>query len=206
MLILDSDQIQYCQVKSSIEPKSKTISGLIYLNNIFIKVKSYKKDELDLAIKECREEYLDCEERTEIPTLIIKDDKGVALWIQDNHYLVEDEVAPSVEPDVDSDSNSNLNRISVRNVALQMHEKDGVEIKTRRHKLKLYHHSFLGNEAVDWLVKKLNISRLDAVKLGEKLIAKKIIHHVLDEYNFKDEPLFYRFYEDENKSVWTDKL
>jgi hypothetical protein len=29
------------------------------------------------------------------------------------------------------------------------------------------------------------------------MIEKNLIHHVLDEHNFKNEPLFYRFYLDE---------
>jgi hypothetical protein len=206
MLILDSEQIQYCQVKNQVESQSKIIKGLIYCNNIFIKVKSYQKAEIDLAIKECREEYLDHEERSQIPTLIIKDEKSIALWIQDNRYIISDKVdTPSIsEPG--SKNQSDRTTVSVRDIAAQMHQKDGVEIKTRRYKLKLYHHCFLGNEAIDWLIKKLNISREDAVKLGQKLVAKKIIHHVTDEHDFKDGPLFYRFYEDDNKSVWTDKI
>ena len=87
-----------------------------------------------------------------------------------------------------------------------MREKDGLKIKTRRHKLKLYHRCFLGNEAIDWLVENLNLTRSKAIKIGQKLIDKKIIHHVTDEHNFKDEPLFYRFYKDEDKSIWTDDL
>lgn len=91
-------------------------------------------------------------------------------------------------------------------MALEMRAKDGVEIKTRRHKLKLYQRCFLGNEAVDWIVKKYNVSRADAVLLGQKLIDKKIAHHVLDENQFEDTDLLYRFYEDEGKSIWTDKI
>lgn len=204
MLILDSEQVQYCQVTNRAESQSKSIKGLVYRDNIFVKVKSYKKEEIDVAIKECREEYLDCEARAEIPTLIIKDENSVTLWIQDNHYTLEDQGTATVISKPNSDSH--LNRISIRSIALQMHQKDGLEIKTRRYKLKLYHHCFLGNEAVDWLVKKLNISREEAVKLGQKLITKKLVHHVHDEPDFKDEPLFYRFCEDDNKSVWNDKI
>jgi hypothetical protein len=91
-------------------------------------------------------------------------------------------------------------------MAIEMRDKDGVEIKTRRYKLKLYQRCFLGNEAVDWIVKKYNVSRADAVLLGQKLIDKKIAHHVLDSNQFEDTDLLYRFYEDEGKSIWTDKI
>jgi hypothetical protein len=52
----------------------------------------------------------------------------------------------------------------------------------------------------------LQISRTEAVKIGQQLIERKIIHDVLEESSFKDEPILYRFYDDEGKSIWTDKV
>ena len=64
----------------------------------------------------------------------------------------------------------------------------------------------LGNEAVDWISKKTKLSREDAVSLGQKMIDKGIFHHVLDEHQFKDEALFYRFSDDEGKSIWNSSM
>lgn len=207
MLILDANQVQYYQVSAEIAGQNKQASGLTYQGNVFIKVKSYPEEELDNAIKECREQYLD-NQAIEIPTLIIKERKAVTLWIEDNRFKPIKSADPVNDTAMKTGgkaqgSSSNFNLIKV---ADQMKGEQGVSIKTRRSKLKLYHHCFLGNEAVDWLVENLKISRAEAISVGQKLIDKKIIHHVSDEHSFKDEQLYYRFYQDENKSIWTDKI
>ena len=71
---------------------------------------------------------------------------------------------------------------------------------------RLHLHSIADTETVDWIVENIKIDRAKAIKVCQKLIDKKIIHHVTDDHDFKDEPLFYRFYADEEKSIWTDEL
>lgn len=208
MLFLDHTQVQYCKVQD----KDKTLSGLIYNDNLFIREKAFPIEEIETAIKECREEYLDHEERSKIPTLLVKDPKSVGIWMQNNQYksqIITKSGAPSQAETSSASGNSqekNLNRISLRQLGMEMHSDKGVEIKTRRHKLKLYQRCFLGNEAVDWIVEKTKLSREDATIIGQKMFDKGIFHHVLDEHKFKDEELFYRFNEDEGKSIWNSSL
>ena len=208
MLFLDHTQVQYCKVRG----QDKTLSGLIYNDNLFIREKAFPKEEMEVAIKECREEYLDHEERSKIATLLVKDPKSVGIWMQNNQYkshiIATADTPPSFNADsAKAESKKSSNRISLRQLSSQMRsEKEGVEIKTRRHKLKLFQRCFLGNEAVDWIVKQTKLSREEAVALGQKMIDKGIFHHVLDEHKFKDEELFYRFQEDEGKSIWNSSL
>lgn len=207
MLFLDHTQVQYCKVQN----EDKTLSGLIYNNNLFIRDKAFPKEEMEAAIKECREEYLDHEERSQIPTLLVKDPKSVGIWMQNNQYksniiATDDASAPTTSNSTSADSKKSLNRISLRQLGVQMRSENGVEIKTRRQKLKLFQRCFLGNEAVDWIAKQTKLSRADAVALGQKMIDKGIFHHVLDEHGFKDEELFYRFAEDEGKSIWNSSI
>lgn len=201
MLILDSEQVQYCQAIATIEGKSKIESGLVYQNNVFIKVKTYLKEDLQVAIRECREDYLDNED-IEVPILIIKSDEEVTLWLEDNRFK------PKLgQPNTSSTSkNKEATKFNLEDLVAKMRGENGLEIKTRRYKLKLYKCCFVGSEAVDWLVKHLNITRPQAVAIGKNLVHKKVIHHVKDEHSFKDEPLFYRFYEDESRNIWTDPL
>ena len=212
MLFLDHTQVKYCKVQD----QDKTMSGLIYNDNLFLREKAFPKEEMEAAIKECREEYLDHEERSKIATLLVKEKNTVGIWMQNNQYksdIIETSIKSSAPASSSSFSNSsqkptaNLNRISVRQLAVKMRSEDnGVDIKTRRHKLKLFQRCFLGNEAVDWIVKNAKVSREDAIGLGQKMIDKGIFHHVLDEHKFKDEELFYRFNEDEGKSIWNSSL
>ena len=169
---------------------------------------------MELAVKECREEYLDHEERSQIPTLLVKEKDGIGIWMQNNDYKSDivsssDNTSKKVKPPAASSgkkSKNNLNRISLRQLAQEMCSEEGVEIKTRRHKLKLYQRCFVGTEAVDWITAKTKLSREDAVHLGQKMIDKGLFHHVLDEHQFKDEPLFYRFHADEGKSIWNSSI
>ena len=215
MLFLDYTQVQYCKLRG----KEKPISGIIYNGTIFVRAKAFPKEELELAIKECREEYLDHEVRSQIPTLLIKEKNSVGIWMKDKRYQQGDiiEVIGSEKSLTTASSNTNTNTkaaksksnsktISLKQLASEMRSEKGVDIKTRRHKLKLYQRCFLGNEAVDWIVERVKISRSDAVKLGQKMLEKGMFHHALDEHQFKDETLFYRFKEDEGKSLWNSNV
>ena len=209
MLFLDHTQVKYCKIQN----REKTISGIIYNDNLFIREKTFPKEEMEAAIKECREEYLDHIERSQIPTLLVKDKKSVGIWMQNNQYKshitsFDEDSADTSDAQASSSAkkHSSSNRISLRQLTAQMRSEDGVEVKTRRHKLKLYHRCFLGNEAVTWISEKTKLSRQDAIKLGQKMIEKGFFHHVMDEHQFKDEELFYRFNEDEGKSIWNSNI
>jgi len=209
MLFLDHTQVQYCKIQGN----DKTLSGLIYNDNLFIQEKAFPKEEMEAAIKECREEYLDHEERSKIATLLVKDKNSVGIWMQNNKYkshIIAGSTASSSSSKTQSSSSSKskttTQRISVRQLGMEMRSQTGVEIKTRRYKLKLYQRSFLGNEAVDWIVKKVKVSREDAIALGQKMIEKGVFQHVANEHQFKDEPLFYRFNEDQGKSLWNSSV
>ena len=199
MLILDSEQVKYCQVIAHIEGQKRIESGLIYQDDVFLKVKSYAREDLEKAIRECRENYLDNDD-IEVPILVIKSVKEVTLWLEDNRFKPEQSSHQEIT------QNNTSNNFDLDNLVAKMRGKDGLAIKTRRYQLKLYQRCFVGTEAVDWLTKNLQISRPEAVAIGQQLIDKKVIHHVSNEHSFKDEPLFYRFYEDEGKSIWTDKV
>ena len=208
MLFLDHTQVQYCKVQGG----DKTLSGLIYNNNLFIREKAFPKEEIEAAIKECREEYLDHEERSKIATLLVKGKNSVGIWMQNNKYKAN--IVPSsseasstaTSQSSGSSKSRSSQRISVRQLGVEMRADGGVEIKTRRHKLKLYQRCFLGNEAVDWIAKKVKVSREDAIVLGQKMIEKNVFQHVTNEHQFKDEPLFYRFNEDQGKSIWNSSV
>ena len=205
MFFLDYTQVQYCKIKD----QDKIISGLIYNDNLFVRDKAFPKEEIELAIKECREEYLDHEERSKIATLLVKEKDRVGIWMQNNEYKSNIIAIPSQKTNEEatptssstSEPKDSLNHISVRQLALEMRSENGVEIRTRRHKLKLYQRCFLGTEATNWIVAKTKLSREDAINLGQKMVDKGIFHHVLDEHQFKDEHLFYRFNDDKRKST-----
>ena len=73
----------------------------------------------------------------------------------------------------------------------------GVDIKDRRHRLSVYPKCFVGAEAVSWLMRSQDLTRDEAVRLGQTMVERGIVHHVLDEHPFRDGNYFYRFCADE---------
>ncbi|VEP14048.1 Pleckstrin/ G-protein interacting-domain protein [Hyella patelloides LEGE 07179] len=206
MFILTREEIEYCVGTKNSGENENSVSGLVYNNNFFIKAKHYELSEYEDALKDCRENFLDNEE-IQIPTLMIKEEDSVSIWTQDNSYQTQNSIHTST-PSVSSTKakSKNFGNFNLDKLAEKMRGENGLNIKTRRHKLKLYHRCFTGSEVVDWLAEKLKMPRTKAVKLGQQLMKAKIIHHVKDEHDFEDSDLFYRFYEDEDKKIWTDKL
>jgi small-conductance mechanosensitive channel len=80
----------------------------------------------------------------------------------------------------------------------------GISIADRRYRLHVYSKCFVGAEAVDWLVRNFELERSEAVRLGQTLIDRGLVHHVLDEHPFRDGAYFYRFYADEAKAGRTE--
>jgi small-conductance mechanosensitive channel len=69
----------------------------------------------------------------------------------------------------------------------------GLSVQDRRYRLRSYPRAFVGREAVAWLIAQAGLTREDAIDLGRRLVADGIVHHVLDEHDFCDANLFYRF-------------
>jgi hypothetical protein len=188
MFVLESSQVQYCQAARA---AGDTLLAIAYGSRLFIKAESFAKDELDNAIKFCREVYLDGERQ--IPCIVLKEDRGVGIWQQDKTltFIKKYEAKPQkIDP---------VTAINLDKLVTKMRGTEGVEIKNRMANFKLHSKCFVGSEAVDWIVKVVKVSREDAIKIGQRLINAKLITESNDRNYFKDEPLFYRFLADEDK-------
>ncbi|KAJ7373008.1 hypothetical protein OS493_015478 [Desmophyllum pertusum] len=74
----------------------------------------------------------------------------------------------------------------------------GLTIKDRYYHLRKYHSSFVGSEAIDWFIANgFATTRKEGVQLGQALLDTDLVHHVVDEHNFEDRQLFYRFRQDD---------
>ena len=59
-------------------------------------------------------------------------------------------------------------------------------------------HSFIGSEAVDWMVREgVVINEEDAVRVGNLLLDQGFFSHVTNDHAFKNEFLFYHFTQDQ---------
>jgi hypothetical protein len=82
----------------------------------------------------------------------------------------------------------------------------GLQLADRRWRLITYSRCFVGSEAVTWMESSLNVSREEAVQLGQRLIDAGLIHHVTYSEPFADGYFFYAFQEDEESNVLNTKL
>jgi len=79
----------------------------------------------------------------------------------------------------------------------EMRSADGVAIADRSYLGKDYPRSFVGSEAVEWLMKRHRLARGEAEAVGQSLIDLGVLHHVVDEHGFVDEGYYYRFRSDD---------
>lgn len=80
----------------------------------------------------------------------------------------------------------------------RIHSAGNLSVKNRTYHLKTYYSCFIASELVDWLISSGEAEdRRKAVQLGQLLLETDFIHHVVDEHNFEDGYLFFRFRQDE---------
>lgn len=91
----------------------------------------------------------------------------------------------------------NLYSREITNLVNKIRGENGLEIKDRIYRFKTYSKCFVGSELIQFLINYSQITKSEAIELGQSLIDQKIIHHVTDDHDFKDDYLFYRFYVDE---------
>jgi len=72
--------------------------------------------------------------------------------------------------------------------------KNGISVKDRRRFFKMYPTCFVGNEATQWFIKDGKCkTKEEAVFLGQKLMDSGIFCHVLEDHQFENAKLFYKF-------------
>jgi hypothetical protein len=88
----------------------------------------------------------------------------------------------------------NENELTTQLDELAADFKKSVKIEDRKYRLTTYKECFVGQDAVDYLVKSgAAPTREDAVELGKALQANHLFEHVTRDHQFTDEKLFFRF-------------
>ncbi|EAZ89422.1 DEP domain-containing protein [Crocosphaera chwakensis] len=185
MKILDHKQVKYCNLVYRQQDTIEYLPGLMFKSKLFIKDKIFKIEQQKEAKDYGKQQFLD--NKGEIEFLLLEDITGIIIWKESNEVELlkgNSKKNGTSPPDIDK-------------IIDKIRSEKGVTIKNRRYRLKSYPKCFIGSELVDWLTKNLTISSEEAVKIGQQLIDQKIIHHVHNEQEFKNDYLFYRFYTDE---------
>ncbi len=64
-------------------------------------------------------------------------------------------------------------------------------LKQRRHHFRRYRDCLLGNELISWLSEHYQCSRVQALRLGQRLASRGLLVHVVEEHDLQDAPFFY---------------
>ena len=181
--ILKFQEVNYCNVVRQLKNKKVVIPGIIYQDNLYVQIDSFAKEERNKA--SWRSWALKAKN---IANLIVEERGTYTIWSLDNNVKIA------------NDSNLRINfayTLNLRKLVAQMRSEDGVEIKDRWYRLKLYSQCFVSSEAIVWLREFFQISTDEAIDIGQRLIEEDWLHHVCDDHNFRDGYFFYRFYLDE---------
>ncbi|WP_373539418.1 DEP domain-containing protein [Chamaesiphon sp.] len=184
--MLKESQVQF---QDAIDPDSDRpipIIGILYQNQLFKKLKSFPKDKLESAQQLTRQLSLD----PKVLCLMLEEADKYTVWCQDAKLKPHN--ATQAKP-----SNDSIDKIDLKELVRQMRDIGGVKIKDRRYRLTVYPRCMVGSEMTTWLVRKFFLDEADAIKLGQRLMDEKLLHHVTDNHPFEDGFFFYRFYWDE---------
>ncbi|KAL6063738.1 DEP domain-containing protein [Balamuthia mandrillaris] len=93
------------------------------------------------------------------------------------------------------DNSKKINPNDIERLVLALRDEAGLAPLTRdrRWRFRTYTNCFVGSEAVDWLMKNVDVtSRREAEVLGQQLLLSGYISHVAGKKHFKDGKFFYR--------------
>lgn len=82
--------------------------------------------------------------------------------------------------------------VDAGDVARRLRGPEGVPLAKRRYRLKWYPRCFVGSDAVRWLESNCRLAHEEALDLGQFLLERGAIHHVVKEQSFIDGPFYYR--------------
>ena len=176
MLIITTDQVTYREAIRHNHSQMERVFVFVYKQWLFVKGESYSYENRHIAIAHTRHQL----EAGEMCLLVVDDRDNYIICYQDSELeLLTQESMPNLETIVEA----------IRNTSDL--------VRSHRYKLRVYPRSIVGTELVNWLCNYFNFSRQQAIEIGQSLIDYGWLHHTWNEHHFKDEPLLYRFYQDE---------
>ena len=186
MHILSNKQVQYCNLSFHINGNESNLPGVLYQNKLFKKNRFFPLEQEQEALAYGKSHFLAAKGKKSY--ILLRDNIGFTIWIEDSSVQLSQN---------NNQTKDFIQTIDLEKLVAKMRHIGGIQIQDRNYKLKTYKKCFVGNEAVDWMKKNLDLSTELAIKLGQRLIKEKWIHHVLDQQDFANEYFFYRFYWDE---------
>jgi len=186
MLILNHQDVIYCQLIRPSLGKFKPLPGLAYHHRLFYQLESYSQTEYTSAVKRARELFDRADQR--LVFLVVEEPDACTIWCEDHQLMTLEEFEAKKESFFEN---------QLKNIVEDMRQLGGITIKTHRVNSQVFPKCFVGSEAVAWLTNHLKIAIPEAVQLGQRLVDESLVHQIEHKNIFKNDNLLYRFYGDE---------
>ncbi|MEM6447195.1 MAG: hypothetical protein AAF704_11615 [Cyanobacteria bacterium P01_D01_bin.123] len=184
MRFLTAAEVEYCKAVRQATEGSEQLPAISVEGKLYVKAASFPKEQQNEAIAYGRQKILD--EKT--TGVLVEDAVEFTFWYLDPRVKELPDAGPQV---------SAADRVNLDELMTAMRGPKGISIQDRRHNLRQYPSCFIGSEAVLWLMGHLEFDKIDATRVGQRLLDEKFAHHVADSEPFRDGHYFYRFYRDE---------
>lgn len=174
MLILNYQDVIYCQLIRPSLGKFKPIPGLAYHNRLFYQLESYANTEYTSAVLRARQLFDGAEQR--LVFLVVEEPDACTIWCEDRHLMTLQEFEAKKKYFFEN---------NLKNIVEDLRQLGGIPIKTHRVHSQVYSKCFVGCEAVPWIAAHLKIAIPEAVQLGQRLIDEKFGHQIENKNIFK---------------------
>ncbi|AFZ43125.1 pleckstrin/ G-protein interacting- domain protein [Halothece sp. PCC 7418] len=184
MLLLSADQVRYCQVAHQNQKgEQEVIPGIAYYGKLFLRGEIFPISQKNRAIEYSRQRFTEYEEQVYI--LIVEEADRLTLWYESSEVTR----LASDESEYFSDF---ISSIDLKQLVGKM--RLGLPTKTKRRGLRVFRDCFLAREAINWLEYELQISRADAIRLGQRLVKEDwIVPLTNNSLSFQDGDTLYNF-------------
>ncbi len=190
MLLLSANQVQYCQVaRKDQRGKVEVMPGIAYYGKIFVRGEIFPISQKNRAIAYSRQRFTEYQEQVYI--LLVEEKDRLTLWYEN----AEVTLLSSENNQYFSDF---ISTIDLNQLVFKMRGKEGVPRKHRRRGFRTFRQCFSGREAVNWLQQHFQISREDAIRLGERLLQNNFLSPLtINVKSFQDGEALYRLSADD---------
>jgi len=186
MLLLSANQVRYCQVARKVQNgEVEVIPGIAYYGKVFVRGETFPITQKTRAIEYSRQRFTEYKEQVYI--LIVEDQDRLTLWYENSEVTR----LASENSEYFSDF---ISSIDLKQLVTQMRSSSNLVTKTKRRGFRTFRDCFSARDAINWLEYNLQISRADAIRLGQRLLQENwIVPLTNNSLSFQEGDVLYNF-------------
>ncbi|NBD17910.1 MAG: hypothetical protein GVY04_17810 [Cyanobacteria bacterium] len=184
--MLSANQVRYCQVARKVQNgEVEVIPGIAYYGKVFVRGETFPITQKTRAIEYSRQRFTEYQEQVYI--LIVEDQDRLTLWYENSEVTR----LASENSEYFSDF---ISSIDLKQLVTQMRSSSNLVTKTKRRGFRTFRDCFSARDAINWLEYNLQISRADAIRLGQRLLQENwIVPLTNNSLSFQEGDALYNF-------------